>query len=214
MIPGSGKATIHRIAATEERLSEAVVDIYSVLKPKLAVMDGIVGMEGEGAINGDPVESKVILSGKDCVSLDAVTSEIMGISYSDILTTCIAHNRGLGQGHLDRIEVVGEKIDNTRSDFKRSKHIYYKLPGFVGKFLFRNAENFSKIEISKDECKKCNVCLDSCPVSAITLEPDPDIDRDKCIKCYCCHELCRNGAVKLKTSYIGRRLMRDFLYES
>lgn len=55
VIPGSGKAAIHRQAPTEERLSQAVVDIYSALKPQLAVMDGVVGMEGEGATNGTPV---------------------------------------------------------------------------------------------------------------------------------------------------------------
>src|SRR5574341_464798 len=59
-IPGSGKAAIHRLAPTEESFSNAVVDIYSAVKPKLAVMDGIVGMEGEGAINGTPIESGVI----------------------------------------------------------------------------------------------------------------------------------------------------------
>lgn len=213
-IPGSGKAAIHRIAATEESFSNAVVDIYSALKPQLAVMDGIVGMEGEGAINGTPIESKVILSSVDCVALDAVSSEVMGFHHKDILTTCFAHERGLGVGDLDMIEVVGEQIGDVKLDFKKSRHMYYKLPEFFGKFIFKFAENFSKVEISKDECKKCRVCLDNCPALAITLEPEPSINREKCIKCYCCHELCTNGAVKLKTSYLGRQLLKSFLYES
>jgi uncharacterized protein (DUF362 family)/Pyruvate/2-oxoacid:ferredoxin oxidoreductase delta subunit len=210
-IPGSGKAAIHRLATTEESFSNAVVDIFSVLKPKLAVMDGIVGMEGEGAINGSPIESRVILSSMDCVALDAVASEVMGFHHRDILTTCIAHNRGLGVGELERIEVVGEKINDVKIDFKKSRHIYYKLPKFLGKFMFKSAENISKVEISGDDCKKCKICLNSCPASAITLEPDPFIDQKKCIKCYCCHELCRNGAVKLKTSFIGKQLLKNMI---
>lgn len=122
VIPGSGKAAIHQQAPTEESLSQAVVDIYSALKPQLAVMDGIVGMEGEGA------------------------------------------------------------------------------------------ENISKVAISETDCKRCGICIKSCPASAITLEPRPLIDQEKCIKCYCCHELCSNSAVKLKTSFLGRQLLKTMQY--
>ncbi len=209
VIPGGGKAAIHRQAPTEESLSHAVVDIYSALKPELAVMDGIVGMEGDGATNGTPIASGVILSSTDCVALDAVASEVMGFSFRDILTTRFAHERELGVGELDKIEVMGEKINDARVIFKKSRRTYYKLPTFLGKFVFKNAENMSKVEISGEDCKKCNICFESCPVSAITLEPEPFIDQEKCIKCYCCHELCRNGAVKLKTSYFGRRLLKQ-----
>ncbi len=214
VIPGSGKAAIHTLAPTEESLSHAVVDIYSALKPGLAVMDGIVGMEGEGATNGTPIESKVIISSQDCVALDVVASEVMGFSHTDILTTRFANERGLGVGELNRIEVAGEKIDDVKLDFKKSRSMPYKLPEFLMKFMFKNVENLSRVEISEDDCKKCRICFGSCPASAITLEPRPYIDQAKCIKCYCCHELCRNSAVKLKTSYMGRRLLKGLMYKS
>ncbi len=214
VIPGSGKAAIHRLAPTEESLSHAVVDIYSALKPKLAVMDGIVGMEGEGATNGTPVDSKVIISGADCVALDAVASEVIGFSHKDIMATRFANERGLGVGELDIIEVTGEKINDVMLDFKKSRHLPYKLPEFLMKFMFKNVENLSRVEISEDECKKCRICFNSCPACAITLEPHPYIDQAKCTKCYCCHELCRNGAVKLKTSYIGKRLLKGLMHKS
>lgn len=213
VIPGGGKAAIHRMAPTEESLSYAVVDIYSALKPKLAVMDGIIGMEGDGATNGTPIASNVILSSTDCVALDAVASEVMGFSHRDILTTCIAHELGLGVGELGRIEVVGERINDVRIGFKKPSRIYYKLPTFLGRFVFKNAENMSRVEIARDECKRCGICFESCPVSAITLDPSPLIDQKKCIKCYCCHELCRNGAVKLKTSYLGKRQLKRWYPE-
>ncbi len=214
VIPGTGKAVIHKMAPSEESLSQAVVDIYSALKPALAVMDGIVGMEGEGATNGTPVESKVIISGADCVALDAVASEVIGFFHKDIMTTRFAHERGFGVGMLDEIEVIGEKIEDVRLDFKKSKYIVYKFPDFVRKFMFGFAENVSIVEISEDDCKKCRICVESCPASAITLESHPFIDQKKCIKCYCCHELCRNGAVKLKTSFLGRQILKRLNYKS
>ncbi len=214
VIPGPGKAAIHRQAPTEESLSHAVVDIYSVLKPGLAVMDGIVGMEGEGATNGTPVASGVIISSVDCVALDVVASEVMGFSHRDILTTRIAYERGLGVGEFEKIEVLGEQVSDIRLDFKKSKYLYYRLPKFLRNFVFKYLEDASKVEISEEACKKCKICFNSCPASAITLEPHPLIDREKCIKCYCCHELCRNGAVKLRTSYLGRQLMKRSGYKS
>ncbi|HEY9247298.1 MAG TPA: DUF362 domain-containing protein, partial [Candidatus Methanoperedens sp.] len=213
VIPGSGKAAIHRQAPTEESLSQAVVDIFSALKPQLAVMDGIVGMEGEGATNGTPIASNVILSSLDCVALDAVASEVMGFQHEDILTTRFANRRGLGIGELGKIEVIGEKIEDVRLDFKKSGYMYYKLPSFLGKFIFKYYENISKVAISEKDCKKCGICLESCPASAITLLPHPLINQEKCIRCYCCHELCRNGAVKLRTSFIGKQLLRGLKYE-
>ncbi|MBU3966893.1 MAG: DUF362 domain-containing protein [Euryarchaeota archaeon] len=92
------KLKTHQLAPSEESLSHAVVDVYSTLKPALAVMDGIVGMEGEGATNGTPAESNVIISGADCVSVDAVASEVIGFFHKDIMITRFAHERGLGVG--------------------------------------------------------------------------------------------------------------------
>lgn len=214
VVPGAGKAAIHRQAPTEESLCEAVVDIYSALKPKLAVMDGIVGMEGEGATNGTPVASKVILASEDCVALDAVASEVMGFSHMDILTTRIAHERGLGTGKTRAIRVAGESVNDVRTDFKKSKYLPYKLPGFMSKLAFRSIEGLSRVEISQKNCKKCRICFNSCPVSAITLLPYPYIDQEKCIKCYCCHELCRNSAVELKTSFLGKQILKRLVHHA
>ncbi len=214
VIPGTGKAAIHQLAPSEESLSQAVVDVYSALKPTLAVMDGIVGMEGEGATNGTPIGSKVIMSSSDCVALDAVASEVIGFFHKDIMTTRFAHERGLGVGILDEIEVLGEKIKDVRLDFRKSKYIAYKLPDFIRKIMFSFAENVSSVEICADECKTCGICVKSCPAAAITLEQEPFIDQKKCNKCYCCHELCPNGAVKLNTSFLGKILLKRLKYES
>ncbi|MBU4076457.1 MAG: DUF362 domain-containing protein [Euryarchaeota archaeon] len=183
------KLKTHQLAPSEESLSHAVVDVYSAIKPALAVMDGIVGMEGEGATNGTPADSKVIISGADCVSVDAVASEVMGFFHKDIMITRFAHERGLGVGMLDEIEVVGEKIKDVKLDFKKSKYFVYKFPDFIRKYLFGFAEKLSSVGISEDICKKC-------------------------IKCYCCHELCPNGAVELKTSFIGKQLLKRMNYKS
>ncbi len=214
VIPGTGKAKIHQLAPSEEGFSHAVVDIYSALKPKLAVMDGIVGMEGEGATNGTPISSNVVMSSADCVSLDAVASEVMGFYHKDIFTTRFAHERNLGVGEIKDIRILGQQIGDVKLDFKKSRYVVYKFPDFIRRSMFRFSENVSRVNISEKECKKCSICARSCPASAISFSPKPFIDQDKCIKCYCCHELCPNSAVKLKTSFIGGLILKRMNYKS
>ena len=69
---------------TNELFSQAVVDIYSVRPPDLAIMDGVVGMEGHGPSRGEPVNSGVILAARNCVALDMVSASIMGLSLIHI----------------------------------------------------------------------------------------------------------------------------------
>ena len=61
-----------------ELFGEAVADVYSVVMPAFAVMDGIIGMEGDGPSHGKPINSGVILASQDCVSLDIVAAEMIG----------------------------------------------------------------------------------------------------------------------------------------
>jgi len=75
--------------------------------PNLAIVEGIVGMEGNGPSNGTPVEHGVALAGLDPVAVDRVGVELMGVDPANVgyLQWCSA--AGLGQGNLDEITVVG-----------------------------------------------------------------------------------------------------------
>lgn len=51
--------------------------------------------------------------------------------------------------------------------------------------------------VDKDECVGCGVCIEDCPVGAISMEDEKaEIDEDECIRCGSCHEVCPEGAVK------------------
>ncbi len=49
-----------------------------------SVVDGIVGMEGSGPMQGDPVASGVVLIGTDPVAVDAVAATVMGFDWRRI----------------------------------------------------------------------------------------------------------------------------------
>ena len=103
-------------------------------------------MEGEGATNGTPISSNVVMSSADCVSLDAVASEVMGFYHKDILTTRFAHERKLGIGEIKDIRILGPQIGDVKLDFNKSKYVVYKFPDFIRKSLFRFSENVSFVK--------------------------------------------------------------------
>jgi uncharacterized protein (DUF362 family) len=97
-------------------ISKVVVDINTVLKPALTVIDGFVGMEGNGPIDGTPVRMDLIIAGTDPVATDATACRVMGINPFEIKHIRKAFEKGLGSSEA---QVVGEKIDAVARVFKR-----------------------------------------------------------------------------------------------
>lgn len=75
--------------------------------PQFSIIDGVVGMEGNGPNGGTPVEHGVVLAGSDAVAVDRIGYELMGIDYGDVgyLQWCAA--AGLGQGDREKITIIG-----------------------------------------------------------------------------------------------------------
>lgn len=97
-------------------LENAIVDVAAAVRSDLAIVDGIVGMEGDGPIKGDPVPVGVIVVGRDPVAVDATSARIMGIDPSRVRYLERA-GRFLGQLEFEMIDQVGDDPDAHRVDF-------------------------------------------------------------------------------------------------
>ncbi len=204
-IPGGKKSLIHAITDSDaERFSESLVDLYSRLPVHLAVMDGIVGMEGLGPNHGKPKKSNVILASDHALELDAVSSAIIGFVPRDIPTLRIAQERGLGTIDLEKIDVLGEDLKKNIMNYKKPTRVYKSLnilPSFI-KNLFLETPRLPFP--NKAGCNQCGECQNNCPVDAIKVTDAPIFDHNKCIRCYCCHELCPKDGIKLKKALLPR----------
>jgi uncharacterized protein (DUF362 family) len=98
-------------------ISKVVVDINSVLRSALTVIDGFMGMEGQGPVDGTPVQMNLIIAGTDPVATDATAARVMGFNPYEIKHIRKAHERGLGRSEA---EIVGEKLEAVRRKFKPS----------------------------------------------------------------------------------------------
>lgn len=188
-IPGALKQSYHVKAPSEKKFCQLLVDIYSLVKPQLSIMDGIVGMDGNGPVGGNIRKIGLILASDDAAALDYAMGKITGIE--DVYTTRFAVARGFI--NPDSIEIKG-KIKNVR--FKQPATTVSFVPSIFKELFFK----YTSLEpyVMVDKCTKCGTCAKVCQSKAIKLGPYPVFDRKKCIHCYCCHELCPYKAIDLK----------------
>jgi len=94
------------------RIHEALVDLLAIQKeihPGIfAVMDGTTAGNGPGPRTMIPMAKNVLLASADCVAIDAVAARMMGFEPMDHDYIRLAHERGLGVGRTDQIEIVGD----------------------------------------------------------------------------------------------------------
>jgi len=202
-VPSRIRKDAHTLG-TNELFSQAVVDIYSVRPPDLAIMDGVVGMEGHGPSRGEPVNSGVILAARNCVALDMVSASIMGFGPDEIITSKDAAERGFGPSSLEEITLQGDPIEDILMDFKRPGRGLSSLPNPVGKLLMRL--HSMRPRIDNDKCQECGACIKNCPTDAIELPYPIEIDKELCILCFTCFELCPHNSIFIQRSWLARHL--------
>lgn len=197
-LPGNIKSLFHNKYPDKWEFSEMLLDLHELVKPKLNIMDGIIGMEGAGPTNGKPRKAKVILASDSAISLDVIATKIMGLKKVPVIEN--AKNRNLKEVNIKNIQVIGKILKVKFQPATKSSQIKF-LPYSIQKFI---ASKFGKWPIvNKRKCIGCGSCYRVCPGRAITMKNNkPDFDYEKCIRCYCCHEVCPVGAIKFEKDII------------
>lgn len=200
-IPGPRKALWHLKAGEDRKtFAQILVDIYQVIQPSLTILDGIVGMEGNGPNSGQPIPLGLILASGDSLSLDQIVCDLLGISRKSLLTNRVAFEQGLGK---DGIKVVGERVEDVRIphfQFPTLSQPDWHLPGFLRRGL-KNALT-SKPVVQEEVCSACDRCSEICPPKALVRKgKDLIFDYGRCIRCLCCLEVCPEGAISIKQGW-------------
>jgi uncharacterized protein (DUF362 family) len=108
LIHGGGTRGIHyNLAALAPRLH-----------PHLAVIDGFEGMEGEGPVDGTPVDHRVCVVSTDWLAADTVGAELMGLGIGKVGHLTYAAQSGLGQADLNKIEIIGPELKDHIKIYK------------------------------------------------------------------------------------------------
>lgn len=108
-------------------IHEVLVDLLAIQKEIhtgiFAVMDGTVCGDGAGPRTMIPKIENYLLASADQVAIDAVSAKMMGFDPTHIEMIRIAHERRLGCGDLNKIEIIGEDISKVNYQFKTSQSL-------------------------------------------------------------------------------------------
>ena len=97
-------------------IDKSIVDIALTRTPDLAIVDGVLGMEGDGPLNGTPVPSGVIVMGTDPVAVDATSCRLMQLDPLQVGYLALGAHKKLGLLEEGKIRQLGETIaDRARS---------------------------------------------------------------------------------------------------
>lgn len=107
------KRRIHSIG-----LEEAIIDINRVVLADLTIIDGIIGMEGNGPLDGTPLGMNVLIGSFDPLAAETVAIKAMGFEPETMNYINMAYQAGFGEIHDENIDIVGEKLDEIKRRFK------------------------------------------------------------------------------------------------
>jgi uncharacterized protein (DUF362 family) len=186
-IPGLTKATYHARFPRRAAFADMLLDVLMAVKPQLCIMDGILGMQGQGPGSGDPVQLGWVLASTNPVAMDIAVCRIIGIEPVGIPVLKRARIRHLWPESIDYpllkpedVAIAGFKLPNTADHLVTGKKPPRKGP------------------VITDKCIGCGDCERICPMGAIRVDDQvARLNYSKCIRCFCCHEVCPENAISL-----------------
>ena len=115
LVPGSvygwPKNQLHYIG-----IPKSILEINRLFPNTFAIVDGIVGMEGNGPIQGTPKQAGVLVMGNDMAAVDATCCRIMGIDPEKVEYLQLASE--IGHIRESRIVQRGETVESVRQRFE------------------------------------------------------------------------------------------------
>ncbi|MBU3948295.1 MAG: DUF362 domain-containing protein [Proteobacteria bacterium] len=206
-IVGMKKPEWHlRSGISRKMFASLVVRICRAVNPQATIVDGILGMEGQGpGKGGTPRYLGMLIGGKSAFAVDVAICKMLGIN-PDILPT----NKAAKEMNLTGYDI------NMTGDFKQVNNFVFPFrdplvfgPRSIQKTMRRH---FIQRPLADNSlCRLCGECWKYCPAGSIAYDKEKIIfDYEKCIRCYCCIEVCPEGALKAVETLPGK-LIRKLL---
>lgn len=211
LVVGMRKVRLHLQAGTDKAFfALMLLELAERFPPALSIMDAVIGMEGNGPGNGDPVQLGALLASTTPIALDTIATGMVNLPEQKVWTQRVARESGRKGLSMNEIDLYGVDLSSVQtSNFRPAKNsdINFGLPTPV-KNLLKNAIT-AQPAITRT-CKECGHCVTHCPAEAMSIDNQGvQIDYGRCIRCFCCQELCPHGAIITRQGLLLR--LSDFI---
>jgi uncharacterized protein (DUF362 family) len=200
IVPGLTKAKYHAQFPSRVSFADMMLDILTIVRPHLFILDGIMGMEGQGPGSGDPVKMDLVLASTDYAAMDISVCKILGIEP-------------VGMPVLKRAKIRGLWPKTIEYPIQRPEDVAYKgfrLPN-TADHLLTGKKPPRKSPVITDKCIACGDCESICPKNAVkVIGRMAEVTYSKCIRCFCCHEVCPEDAIMLRSVKLNGIISSNF----
>ena len=187
-VGGLGKARWHmRCGRDVAAFAQMVVDVCRLVAPSLSLIDGIVGMDGNGPSAGRARPMGLLAASENPFALDRVVARVCGVRPEWVST--------FGPDDftdLESVSPLGTPPEALSvSNWQMPRRFTGRRLGPVPRFLHKR-------------CDLCQQCVQVCQANALSVCSDRiAVDKRTCIRCYCCQEICPAEAIVLKRGLFG-----------
>ncbi len=228
-VVGKRKAQWHFSAGRDYRaFASMLLEIAHVVKPAMNILDGVIGMQGDGPSSGYPYHAGLIAASSNPVAIDRAICQLLGFSDDFLPTNSVA----IEQTANDESARLANEILYTILSPEDFRLPPFALPSttsanFAPKGGSANSSVISKVKtelismaikggeklmtgkpvVNHNICTLCNMCKEICPPQVISEQNGKiTINYEDCIRCYCCHEVCQEDAMEVQESFVKRYL--------
>jgi uncharacterized protein (DUF362 family)/ferredoxin len=230
------------VVGTDKRLMHAdlpanLVRLNEIIQPHLILVDGLVGMEGNGPGDGNPRRLDLLLAGTDAFLLDLCVARLVELDRDNIACLKIAREKGhIGDAAISQVDelepvahlepppprglitrALDHRLLTSVRDLTRPIHgsetmrrLFYRLHIMQDVYEAEEA-HIERLALNRQACDECGRCLAVCPTELPITNPGFDFwTSPDCLRCLQCAFVCPRNAITLEGNlgYLEAHLKR------
>ncbi len=208
LVVGMAKPAWHLRAGDDPRFADLLLDIAATVRPALTILDGVVGMEGNGPGSGSPRTLGLLVASPEPLAMDFSVARLLGVPETMVPILVRARAREMLKEEPSFPLLSPEQV--KVADFRlppSATSLTWRIPDLPRRLLRRHLSSFPAIDPLL--CTVCARCEEICPASALrTGSQGMLLDRSRCIGCFCCQETCPQKAIVPRPAAMLRFLKR------